>query len=185
MIRASSLAKRSGVVEIGDADTVDPADLITVTRTDAPSRRPQMVGDGGRFLGQPFLGQVIRQDDMGSIADVESLTDIDTLAGKRSDLLEQSGRVDHHAVANDAIDTLPENSSRHQRKLVSRSADNDRVACIRPSLVANDDVVLVAEQVDDLSLAPHLPTEDPPRTSNPQRYLSQFIQSTVEGHLVR
>jgi hypothetical protein len=86
---------------------------------------------------------------MSSIADVESLTDVDPLAGKGSDLLEQSGRVDHHAVANDAIDARPENSGRHQRKLVSRPADNDRVACIRPALVANDDVVLVAEQIDD------------------------------------
>ena len=78
-----SVPKRSGVVEIGDAYTVDPADFITVTRTDSPSRRPQMVGDGGGFLGQPFLGEMVRKDDMGSIADVEPFADVDTLRGER------------------------------------------------------------------------------------------------------
>ena len=91
------------MVEVGHADAVDPADLVAIARPDPPARRAQVVGRRGRLLGQPLLCQVIRQDHVGPVADVQPVADLDPLAAQRLDLLEQGRRVNHHAVADDAV----------------------------------------------------------------------------------
>src|SRR5579872_7335752 len=45
-----------------------------------------------------------------------------------------------------------QDAGRQQRKLVSLAVEDDRVAGVIASLVADDDVVLVGEQIDDLAL---------------------------------
>src|SRR5256885_11089256 len=41
----------------------------------------------GRLLGQTFLGQVMRQDDVRPVADEQAVPDLDPLAGQPLDLL--------------------------------------------------------------------------------------------------
>ena len=178
------VAKRPGMVEVGDANPVNPADLVPIARTDPPARRPQMVGLGRGLLGQPFLFQVIREDHVGPVADMEPPADVDALGRQRLDLLEQSRGVDHHSVADDRIDPRTQDPGRHQRKLVSHPVDNDRVARVGPSLIAHDHVVLVAEQVDDLplGLVTPLQTHHARRTHGKS---SPVYQVDRVGHLVR
>ena len=65
---------------------------------------------------------------------------------------EQGGGMDHHAVADHAVDPRPEDAGRDQRELVRHPVGDDRVPGVGPPLIAHDGVVLVAEQVDDLPL---------------------------------
>jgi hypothetical protein len=51
---------------------------------------------------------------MGPVTDVQPLADVNTLARERSNLLQQSGRVDYHTISDDAIDARPENSGGNQ-----------------------------------------------------------------------
>ena len=67
--------------------------------------------------------------------------------------------MDDHAVADDAVDPLAENAGGDQRELVGHPLVNDRVPRVGPSLVPHDDVVLVAEQVDNLPLRLITPLE--------------------------
>ena len=74
--------------------------------------------------------------------------------------------MNDHAIADDAVDPLAENAGGNQRELVRHPLMNDRVPRVGPSLIAHDDVVLVAEQVDDLPLGLITPlkTHDARRT---------------------
>jgi len=96
---------------------------------------------------------------MRAVADVHAVAEIDSLCRQPIDLLEQGRGMDDHAVADDAVDPLAENAGGHQRELVSHALVNDRVPRIRAPLVADDHVVLVAEQVDNLSLGLVSPLE--------------------------
>ena len=89
---------------------------------------------------------------MGPVAEVQPAGEIDALFLQTGDLAEQRRRVDHHAVADHAIDPRPQDPGRDQRELVGDAIDHDRVAGVRPPLVAHDHVMLIAEEVDDLSL---------------------------------
>ena len=105
---------------------------------------------------------------MRPVADVQPAAEIDSLCRQRIDLLEQGRGMDDHAVADDAVDPLAQNPGRHQRELVSHAVVNDRVPRVRAPLVAHDHVVLVAEQVDNLSLGLIAPLEAHDATSNPR-----------------
>ena len=118
--------------QVGDADPVDPADLVAIARADPAPGRPQVVGRRRGFLGQPLLGQVIGQDHVGPVADVQAIAEVDALSGQPVDLLEQGRRMDHHAVADDAVDPLAEDPGRHQRELVRHALVNDRVPRVGP-----------------------------------------------------
>ncbi len=89
---------------------------------------------------------------MGPVADEQPALGLDPLPGQGLDLLEQGRRVDHHAVADHAVDPRPEQAGRHQRELVRDPVGDDRVAGVRPALIPHDHVVPVAEPVHDLPL---------------------------------
>ena len=73
------LAEPLGVVEVADPDAVDAADLVLVAGADPAPGRAEVVGLRQRLLGQPLLGQVVREDDVGAVADVEPALDVDPL----------------------------------------------------------------------------------------------------------
>jgi hypothetical protein len=110
------------VVQVADPDAVDPPDLVAIAGADPAPGGPEMVGGGDRLLGQPLLGEVVRQDDVRPVADVEPVADLDPLPGQRLDLLQEGGGVDHDAVADHAVDPGPEDARRHRRELVRHAA---------------------------------------------------------------
>ena len=68
------------------------------------------------------------------------------------ELLDHAGRIEHHAAGDDARHAGRQNAAGQQRKLVDLVADDDRVPGVRAALIANDEVVLAGQQVDDLAL---------------------------------
>ena len=89
---------------------------------------------------------------MGAVADVQPVANIDPLAPQRINLFQQRRRVNHDAIADDRMHALAKNPGRHQRELVRRTVDDNRMARVRPSLIPHDNVVPVAQKVDDLPL---------------------------------
>ena len=67
--------------------------------------------------------------------------------------------MDHHAIANHAVDPLAEDPRGHQRELVSHPLVNHRMTGVCPALVANDDVVLIAKQINNFPLGLISPLE--------------------------
>jgi hypothetical protein len=140
------------MVKIGDPDSVHPADLVAIARADPPSRRPDVVGLKHRLLRQPLLGQMIGKNDVRAVADMKPSRQVHPHAFECLDLLEQSRRVNHHAVADHAIGPRPTNPRRYQRQLVRHAVNHDGVPGIGPALVPHHHIVLIAKQIDDLPL---------------------------------
>ena len=59
---------------------------------------------------------------------------------ERGDFLEQSSRVDDHAVADDGQNPRPQNAARNQLQNEFRFADVNRVAGVVAALIARDGV---------------------------------------------
>ena len=57
-----ALAEGRGLVEVGDADAVDAANLVLIAWSDAAAGCAEVVGRGGGFFGETFFFNVIRQD---------------------------------------------------------------------------------------------------------------------------
>ena len=152
MMRRSRSRKGRAVEEVADADAVDPSHLVAVAGADAAAGGAQAVGGGVGLLGESFFLDVVGEDDVGPVADVEPVAEHDPLRLQAADLVEQGRRVNDDAVADDAVDPRAENAGGDQRELVGDSAGDDGVAGVGASLVADDDVVLVAQAVDDFSL---------------------------------
>ncbi len=78
--------------------------------------------------------------------------DVDPLPGERLDLLQERRRMNHDAVADDAVDPRPKDAGRDERELVRHPVGDDRMPGVGPPLIAHDGVMPVAEPVDDLPL---------------------------------
>ena len=55
-------------------------------------------------------------------------------------------------AGDDALHLGPENAAGDQRELEGLAVHDDGVAGVGPALVADDDIVLLGEQIDDLPL---------------------------------
>ncbi len=182
---AESFAERAGVVEIGHPDAMHPAHLVAIAGTDPAPGRTQVVGRGGRFLGQPLFGQMVWQDDVCPVADVQPPTHVDALRRQGFKLLQQGGRMDDHAIADDAVDPWAEDSRRNQRELVGHAFHDDRVPGVGAPLIPNDHIMLVAQQVNDLPLGLISPLK-PHHARRTHGACSPVVaQRDRTGHLVR
>ena len=89
---------------------------------------------------------------MGPVADHQVVADLDAAGDQAVDFLQDAGRVEHHAAGDDALHLRAEDAAGDQRELVGLAAGDDGMAGVAAALVADDDIVLVGQQVDDLAL---------------------------------
>ena len=73
-------------------------------------------------------------------------------ASQAVDFLQQAGRIEDHAGGDHALDLGAENAAGDERELEGLAAGDDGMAGVGPALVADDDIVLLGEQIDDLAL---------------------------------
>ena len=71
---------------------------------------------------------------------------------RRVDFLQQAGRIEDHAGGHHALDLGAEDAAGDQRQFEGLAAGDDGMAGVGPALVADDDIVLLGEQIDDLAL---------------------------------
>ena len=128
----------------------EPHRLVGVAGADAASRRAD------RELAEAALARLVDRE-MPRHDQVRVARDVDLVGGVAAplelvELGDQHLRVDDAAVADHAR-LAADDSARQRADLVRLVADHDRVAGVRPALVAADDVGVLGEQVDDLALA--------------------------------
>ncbi len=127
--------------------------LVGVGRADAAAG-----GADGRALGGGFaggvLGLVIGHDHVRLVADAQVVRgDGDAAGDELVDLREQHFGVEHDAVADDVHHAGAEDADGQQVRGVFLPADADGVAGVGAAAVADDDVGLLGEEIDDLALA--------------------------------
>ena len=88
---------------------------------------------------------------MGVIADEKILTDGDPGGAKLFHFFQKSRRIDHDSVGDDRAQMRLEHAGRQQRELEGFSILDDGVAGVGASVEANDDVMLVGEEIDDFA----------------------------------
>jgi hypothetical protein len=143
------LAEDLRVEEVLHADA-EPRRFVAVGRADPAPRRPDL-----QLAEPPLAGaverNVPRHDQVGVPGDPDPL-------GREAarlevvELLDEDLRIDHAARAEHAL-LAPEDPRGHVAELVGLAVGDDRVPRVRPALVAADDIRVLRQQVDDLSLA--------------------------------
>jgi hypothetical protein len=97
-----------GMQQLADADAGDAADFVLVTRADAAA------GGANGLLGAGFVDALfflmVREDDVGVVAEDEIVADGDADLAEVGDLLEEARRVDHDAVADHRPDAGPQDA---------------------------------------------------------------------------
>jgi len=96
---------------------------------------------------------VIRQNDWTARTDLEPRTNVNAALLKDLDLADQMVNVEHDAIADEAIDALPNDSRGHQVELVDLVADHQRVPGVVTTLEANDPLGMIGQPVNDLAFA--------------------------------
>ena len=80
------------------------------------------------------------------------MADCDAAGDQAVDLAQQAGRIEHHAAGHHALDLGAEDAAGDQRQLEGLAAGDHGMAGVGPALVADDDIVLLGQQIDDLAL---------------------------------
>jgi hypothetical protein len=144
------LPQHLGIEQVGDADAV-ASHLRLVRRPDAASGRADL-RHACRFLAREVERLVVRQDAVRAVADEEVLLDADAARAQVLDLVEQSLRVDDHAVPEKAELVGVDDAGRDeaQREVLVRELHG--MAGVVAALIPRHDGEILAEKIDDLPL---------------------------------
>ena len=105
-----------------------------------------------RIIGELIHQAVIRQDELGTVADADA-REVDAALCEAVHLLKHDLRVEGDTVADDAVRTLEEDTRRHQAQFIVYTIDDNGMAGIAAALEAHDCLSLLSEIVDNLALA--------------------------------
>jgi hypothetical protein len=86
------------------------------------------------------------------IADGQVVADDDACGPEGGDFFQKARRINHDTVSNDGTELGPKDACGEQRELVRLSGMNDGMPGIGPAVVADDDIMLLGEKIDDLAL---------------------------------
>ncbi len=103
-------------------------------------------------LGDAVELLVVRHDQV-RVARQLHARGVDALALEHVELVDEHRGVDDHAVADDGGDVRVEHAARHQLQREHLVADDDAVARVVTTLVANDEVALLRQVVGEAALA--------------------------------
>ena len=135
----------------------DPQGAVGVGRPDPAMGRADGV-TAQACLHRRVLGHVVRQDQVGVPADPD-LGRVDPPLGEHVQLGDQGRRVDHHARPDHAADVRVEHARRDEVELEHLVAQDDRVAGVVATLVADGHGHLLGQEVGRLALALVAPLE--------------------------
>ncbi len=127
------------------------ADLVAVAGADAAHRGADVLAAGAALVERFVFGDVPGKDHVRPIADQQVLADLDAAGQQAVDLLQDAGRVEHHAAGDDALHAGSQDAAGNQRQLVGLAVADDGMAGVAAPLVADDDIVLFGQQVDEFA----------------------------------
>ena len=128
-----------------------PGHLVFIRRANALAGGTNFLVAGlGRF---PCLvdGRVIGQDQRATRADLEARANVDTAFFQFCNLGDQVMDVEHHAIADIAVDTFAHDPGRDQIELIDVIADNECMTGVVPALETDDTLGVVRQPVDNLA----------------------------------
>jgi hypothetical protein len=107
---------------------------------------------GEAAVEQFVFRHVPGKHDMGPVAHEQLAGDRHAPRFETVDFLDDGGRVEHHTAGHDAGHAFAEDSAGDQRQLPGLPVGDDRVPRIGAARVADDDFVLLGQDVDELAL---------------------------------
>ena len=90
-------------VQVAQAHGERAAHLVAIAGADAAHRGADVLAAGAAFVEQPVFGDVPGKDHVGPIAEHQVRADLDAARDQAVDLLQNAGRVEHHAAGDDAL----------------------------------------------------------------------------------
>ena len=129
-----------------------PRHLVLVRRPDAAAGGADRVG-AARRLARLVERHVRRKDQRAVRRDAQALEHVDAGVDERLRFAEQRFERQHHAVADEALHVLVQDSRRDQRQDGLLAADDQRVAGVVAALETRHRGRALGQQVDDLALA--------------------------------
>src|SRR6185295_8297357 len=137
-------------------------DLVAIAGADAAHRGADVLAARAALVERAVLGNVPGKNHVGPIAEHQVVADLDAAGREIVDLLEDAGRIEHHAAGHHALHARRKNAAGDQRKLVSLAAGDDGMPGVAAALVADDDLVLVGQQIDEFAFGfiPPLQTDN-------------------------
>ena len=129
--------------------------LVLVGRADALARGADLAVAALLALRLARLvdRHVERHDQRAGLADEQARAHVQADLFQALDLGQQVGRIDHHAVADVAVDAVAHHARRDQLQRGLDALDDQRVARVVAALEADDALRVVGQPVDDLALA--------------------------------
>ena len=128
----STCARKRRAIQVAQPDRVRAADLVAIARADAAPRGADVFAVRRVFVECPIFGKVPGKDHVSAIADAQIVRVPGAALGQLVELLDHTGRIDHHARADDARHAGRKNAAGQQRQLVDLVADDDGVAGVAP-----------------------------------------------------
>ena len=143
------LLEAAGVNQVDHAQTGSCC-FVAIRRSDAPLRGADFIFAFEK-LALFIQFTVIRKHQVGRLADEKIAVDMHAQLSEAIDLLDQTDRIDHHAVADHADFAFAQDPRRNQVQHIFLLADENGVTSIVSSLGAHDDVRIVGEDINDLA----------------------------------
>ena len=148
---AQSLGEFIFIERLVQADA-DSTGFVAIGRADALPRRAEIALAAPIFT-QAVDNHMVRQDKMRPVGDVEPIADVDTARFQTVNLFDQLARIEHDAVADDALDIFTHRARRQEMQGKHFVADHDRMPGVGTALTADDEVGIIAEKIDDFPFA--------------------------------
>ena len=149
-VLAHFVGQRLGIDEVADPNA-PAADLVLVGRTNATRGRANLAFAAAR-LAQHVELAVVRQDQVRLVADQQPVADVDAELRQLLDLLEQRLGIDHHAVADHALDAVMQDARGNQVQDELLAIHVHGMAGVVSALIPRHQRKVWRHQVDDLAL---------------------------------
>ena len=107
----------------------------------------------GAHLGGQLDHAVVGQNHLRAVGDKELLIHGHAQLAQLGHFLQKSDRVQHHAVADDALAARPQHAAGNQLQHELLLADDDRVAGVVPARITRHGAEPLAQHVHNLALA--------------------------------
>ena len=167
--------------QLADTYAADATNLVLIAWPDAaPGRADSALG---ALFAQAFLFQVVRKNDVCMVAQSEVLADRDAGLLQVVDLFQEARRKNDHAIGDDGAEARPQDAGWQKREFIDESVANDGVAGIGAAIVADDQVVLFGEEIDDLTFGLVAPLQADDTGAGHSTYLVRIDPARQRGVL--
>ena len=143
---AALLPKHLRIAQVGRAQAPSMG-FVLVRRTNALGRGADPAKTSG-FLGRNLMAAMVRQDQMGAVADQQAFADLHSAIGERFQFLGHGHWIHYHAVAQNSSFARTQNTGRNQLQHKLPATDNDSMPRVCASLIARHDVEMLGENID-------------------------------------